>query len=74
MTSDRGPRILLATAGFGDGHNSAARNLAKALAPVATVEVVDPCADGVPVLNNLLRSGYRTVTTWSPRRSAATMA
>ena len=55
MSLERRPRILIATAGFGDGHNSAARNLAKALEKTAEVRVVDPCAEGSPWLNNVLR-------------------
>jgi processive 1,2-diacylglycerol beta-glucosyltransferase len=62
MSPGRRPRVLIATAGFGDGHNSAARNLAKALGSEAEVLVVDPCAEGSPRLNNLLRGGYRFVT------------
>ncbi len=66
MSLERRPRILIATAGFGDGHNSAARNLAKALEKTAEVRVVDPCAEGSPWLNNVLRGGYRFVTTYLP--------
>ncbi len=66
MSLARRPRVLLATAGFGDGHNSAARNLAKALQDQAEVRISDPCADGAPFLNNLLRGGYRFVTTYLP--------
>lgn len=67
MTGDTRPRILIATAGFGDGHNSAARNLAKALADEAEARVIDPCGLGAPWLNNLLRGGYRFVTTHLPQ-------
>ena len=66
MTSSRRKRILITTAGFGDGHNSAARNLARALEPHADVLVTDPCAGGAPQLNNALRSGYRFATTHWP--------
>jgi processive 1,2-diacylglycerol beta-glucosyltransferase len=66
MSSPPRPRILLATAGFGDGHNSAARNLAQALSPRAEVLIADPCAKGAPLLNESLRSGYRLVTTYAP--------
>ncbi|NIP98685.1 MAG: hypothetical protein GWO24_36865, partial [Akkermansiaceae bacterium] len=66
MKSDGRPRVLIATAGFGDGHNSAARNLAKALASQAEARIIDPCAEGAPLLNHLLRSGYRVVTTYLP--------
>lgn len=66
MTPSSPPRILIATAGFGDGHNSAARNLAAALDGRAQTRLVDPCLEGAPVLNNLLRSGYRFATTHAP--------
>ena len=43
------PRILIVTAAFGEGHNSAARNLALALDAVgATTQVSDPCLLGTP--------------------------
>ena len=67
MTFRSNPRVLITTAGFGDGHNSAARNLAQALENRAETRLVDPCQDGAPTLNNLLRSGYRFVTTHAPK-------
>lgn len=66
MTSIRRKRILITTAGFGDGHNSAARNLARALEAHADVLVTDPCAGGAPHLNSALRSGYLFATTYWP--------
>lgn len=54
------------TAGFGEGHNSAARGLATALDGLAEVLVDDPCAEGAPGLNEALRRGYRAMTTYSP--------
>ena len=66
MTSTRRIRVLITTAGFGDGHNSAARNLARALESQADVLITDPCAGGAPQLNNALRSGYRFATTHWP--------
>ena len=62
------PRILIVTAAFGEGHNSAARNLALALdAAGALTRVSDPCLLGVPRLTALVNSGYRYVTTHFPR-------
>lgn len=62
------PRILIATAAFGDGHNSAARNLALALeAAGSEVRVVDPCMAGAPGCTTLLNRAYRIVTTRFPR-------
>ena len=67
MNRSTPPRILIATAGFGDGHNTAARGLATALEGQAEPLVVDPCAEGAPWLNNLLREGYRLAITYLPR-------
>lgn len=66
------PRILIVTAAFGEGHNSAARNLGLALdAAGATTRVSDPCLLGAPGLTELLSHGYRMVTTRLPRIWAA---
>ncbi|MFD0894452.1 hypothetical protein KBB96_06470 [Luteolibacter ambystomatis] len=62
------PRILIITAAFGEGHNSAARNLGLALdAQGAVTRVADPCKLGAPFSTDLLARGYRFVTTYSPR-------
>ncbi|MGB0328485.1 MAG: MGDG synthase family glycosyltransferase [Akkermansiaceae bacterium] len=61
------PKILILTASFGDGHNSAARNLAKALEDRAEALVADPCNLGNPRINRLLCRAYREVTTYLPR-------
>ncbi len=60
-------KILIATAGFGDGHNSAAHNLAKAFESIAEAEVIDPCAIGAPFTNNQIRKFYRFITTHTPQ-------
>lgn len=60
------PRILIVTAGYGEGHNSAARGLAGALEGRAEVLVSDPCANGFPRINDAMRKGYRAMTTYSP--------
>jgi processive 1,2-diacylglycerol beta-glucosyltransferase len=60
-------RILIVTAAFGEGHNSAARNLALALENLgATTLVADPCILGAPVSTNAICKGYRFVTTYAP--------
>ena len=60
-------RILIVTAAFGEGHNSAARNLALALDGLgATTQVADPCMLGAPVTTKALCKGYRLVTTYAP--------
>ena len=64
MTS---PRILVLTAGFGDGHNTAARHLAEALEADAEVKVADPCDLGSPLLNQFLSKAYREITTYAPK-------
>lgn len=66
------PRILIVTAAFGEGHNSAARNLGLALdAAGALTRVSDPCLLGAPGLTALLSRGYRIATTRFPRIWAA---
>jgi processive 1,2-diacylglycerol beta-glucosyltransferase len=66
------PRILIVTAAFGEGHNSAARNLALALeAHGAITRIGDPCLLGTPGLTAVLSRGYRMVTTRFPRLWAA---
>ncbi len=62
------PRILIVTAAFGEGHNSAARNLGLALgAAGAVTQISDPCSLGVPRLTAFVSYGYRIVTTHFPR-------
>ncbi len=58
--------VLVLTAGFGEGHNSAARNLARAISPDATAVTADPCALGAPLVNRQLQHFYRNVTTYTP--------
>lgn len=61
------PRILIVTAAFGEGHNSAARNLSFALAAAGAVtQVSDPCLLGVPRVTAVVNHGYRYVTTHFP--------
>jgi processive 1,2-diacylglycerol beta-glucosyltransferase len=61
------PRILIVTAAFGEGHNSAARHLAVALdAAGAVTQVSDPCLLGVPKITAFVNCGYRYVTTHFP--------
>ena len=62
------PRILIVTAAFGEGHNSAARNLGLALdAAGAVTRIADPCSLGAPLWTDLLSRGYRLATTRLPR-------
>ena len=62
------PRILIVTAAFGEGHNSAARNLALALqAAGAVTHISDPCMLGAPHITAAVNHGYRYVTTHFPQ-------
>ncbi len=62
------PRILIVTAAFGEGHNSAARNLALALDQTGAItRVSDPCVRGAPILTEIVSRGYRFVTTRLPK-------
>jgi processive 1,2-diacylglycerol beta-glucosyltransferase len=62
------PRLLILTAAFGEGHNSAARNfaLAAGIAGAAT-KVVDPCQTATPITTDLVARAYRFVTNHMPR-------
>lgn len=61
-------RILIVTAAFGEGHNSAARNLSLALEEMgAESRVADPCMTGMPWITGGLCKAYRFVTTYQPR-------
>jgi processive 1,2-diacylglycerol beta-glucosyltransferase len=58
--------ILILTAGFGEGHNSAASNLCQALKTKVPTLCLDPCALGSPFVNDRLRGLYREITTHAP--------
>src|SRR5262249_26253062 len=63
-------RILILTAGFGEGHNAAARGVRDALAAMASsdaqVEMHDLFAETYGVLNQWGRKGYLTVINRAP--------
>ncbi|MCH2331765.1 MAG: hypothetical protein MK312_09530 [Roseibacillus sp.] len=59
--------MLIAPAGFGDGHNTAARGFAMALDGQAESLFIDPSAEATPRFNNFLRKTYRFITTYLPR-------
>lgn len=54
-------KVLILTAGFGDGHNTAAQNIAQALQerPDVEVHLVDIYLRTLPGLTKLLQAGYR---------------
>jgi processive 1,2-diacylglycerol beta-glucosyltransferase len=63
-------KILILTAGFGEGHNAAARNLAAAVASLAGPEsapVADLCALASPRANRVARRGYLAAINGAPR-------
>ena len=61
-------RILILSAGFGDGHNAAAFGLKAAFEAEGHVAVVADVFDRAhPTLNELLRKLYRTAITHTPR-------
>ncbi len=61
------PRLLIITAAFGEGHNSAARNLSLAAAEQgAETRVADPCMLSAPQATAVIQWGYRLVTTHFP--------
>jgi processive 1,2-diacylglycerol beta-glucosyltransferase len=61
--------ILILTAGFGDGHNTAARNVAAALARLAPGEealVVDVFDEAHPLLAPIMKENYQMLITRAP--------
>lgn len=61
--------VLILTAGYGEGHNSAARALAAAFGEHAGVDarLVDIFADYAPAMNNWSRQGYLRLINRAPR-------
>src|SRR6266511_3960726 len=64
-------RILILTAGFGEGHNSAARGVRDGLARVAPnqadVELRDLFAEAYGPVNEFVRRGYLALVNSAPR-------
>jgi hypothetical protein len=62
-------KILILTAGFGDGHNTAARNVADALEFVSDdvkVEVLDVFQSSLGIVNDILRKTYLGLARYAP--------
>ena len=62
-------KILILTAGFGDGHNTAARNVAEALELISDevkVEVLDVFQSSLGLLNDVLKKAYFGLTRFAP--------
>jgi UDP-N-acetylglucosamine:LPS N-acetylglucosamine transferase/predicted metal-dependent phosphoesterase TrpH len=67
--SDAVKKVLILTAGFGDGHNTAARNVADALELISDevkVEVLDVFQSGLGLLNDVLKKAYVGLTRYAP--------
>src|SRR5205814_10392295 len=64
-------RILILTASFGEGHNSAARGVRDGLARLAPegveVELHDLFAEAYGVVNELVRKSYLGLVNFAPR-------
>jgi UDP-N-acetylglucosamine:LPS N-acetylglucosamine transferase len=63
-------KILILTAGFGDGHNAAARSLRDAIELLdedARAEVLDLFADSYGVFNTLVKNTYLGVVQYAPK-------
>ena len=63
-------KILILTAGFGDGHNAAARSLRDAIEMLdedARTEVLDLFADSYGVFNTVARKTYLGVVQYAPK-------
>ncbi len=61
--------ILLLTAGFGDGHNTAARNVAAGLVrltPDEATRIVDLSDEAYPFLSPIVKGFYQTMITRTP--------
>ncbi len=62
-------KVLILTAGFGDGHNTAARNVADALELISDevkVEVLDVFQSSMGILNDVLKKAYLGLTRFAP--------
>ena len=64
-------RVLILTAGFGEGHNSAARGVRDGLARVASneadVELRDLFAEAYGLINDVVRRSYLALVNSAPR-------
>ncbi|MEG1740023.1 MAG: hypothetical protein RR250_01755, partial [Akkermansia sp.] len=66
MVSSKLPRVLILTAGYGEGHHSAARGVAEALAGKAECRVMDVCQETMPRMFTLTRDAYLWVISQAP--------
>jgi hypothetical protein len=69
-SSDLVKKVLILTAGFGDGHNAAARNVREALeltSPEVEVTVADLYERSYKKLNTLAKQAYLGAVRYTPR-------
>lgn len=66
MGDTQQPTVLILTAAFGEGHNSAAKAIARSLEGAARAIISDPCAVGLPRLNAFCKWGYHLCITRLP--------
>jgi processive 1,2-diacylglycerol beta-glucosyltransferase len=70
MSASVQKKILILTAGFGDGHNAAARNLRDTIELVdeeARTEVLDLFADSYGAFNTFARKSYLGIVQYAPK-------
>ena len=66
MEHGRLPRMLIITAGYGEGHNSAARGVEEAMRGRAETRLVDLCAEAMPATFRMTRAGYLWIISRMP--------
>ncbi len=62
-------KVLILTAGFGDGHNTAARNIAEAIdltSEEAKVEVLDLLESSLGTFNGIVKKAYLGIVQYAP--------
>ncbi len=66
MKEGRLPRVLIVSAGYGEGHNSAAKGVLAALEGRAEVRMADLCAEAMPATFRWTKGGYLWVISRMP--------
>ena len=66
MSMERFPKVLILSAGYGDGHHAAARGLVEAFQGKAETRMVDLCAEAMPKTFKYTRMGYLWVISRMP--------
>lgn len=60
------PRVLILTAGYGEGHNSAAKGVEAALKGRAETLLIDLCAQAIPATFKITRAAYLWIISHTP--------